>query len=153
MSNNVVYRKATVADAESMNVLNCQEMPENYPLSAWESLLSNPKDCSFVAHVGDDLVGYVLCMVNMNFLYFKEEGHIASITTKTDYRKKGIARALLKLSMQCLKQHNVGICQLNVRVDNFVAQHLYRSLGFKIINTQKGYYTDGTDAYVMQAQL
>ncbi|MEM2816343.1 MAG: hypothetical protein QXY34_04090 [Candidatus Bathyarchaeia archaeon] len=38
---------------------------------------------------------------------------------------------------------------LEVRVSNKIAQKLYEKLGFKIVETIPGYYSDGEDAYYM----
>lgn len=150
----IIIRKATLNDAQAMHDLNLKEMPENYPIEVWTQLLGEKNDCSYVAYAGTDLAGYVLSMVTHSMLYFREEGHIASITTASSHRKRGVGKALMESALKCMKEsRKVTTCKLNVRVDNYVAQYMYRKLGFKIVRTDKAYYSDGTDAYVMHCDF
>ena len=87
---NIIYREATVKDAEAMEALNRWCLLENYPLMEWRTILSIMSALSYVAYDGDTLVGYCLGMY---------QGHrketIASIAVDNGYRRKGIARELL----------------------------------------------------------
>ena len=48
------------------------------------------------------------------------------------------------------KVYNVDMCTLSVRVTNRAAYTLYHEvLGYTIKETEKEYYADGEDAYVM----
>lgn len=64
------------------------------------------------------------------------EGDIARVAVLPQYRKKGIARALL------LEAFKAGLNDafLDVRESNIPAISLYRSLGFEVIGTRKNYY-------------
>jgi len=42
---------------------------------------------------------------------------------------------------------------LEVRTDSPAAVNLYRRFGFKTVDTVKGFYKDGCDAYVMKLLL
>ena len=39
-----------------------------------------------------------------------------------------------------------------VRVSNLPALGLYRKLGYEIVDTWRGYYSDGEDAYLMEKE-
>ena len=45
------------------------------------------------------------------------------------------------------------VMSLEVRIDNDVAQHVYRNLGFQNGGKEKNYYGEGEDALVMWANL
>ena len=148
-------RLATLDDAKSMDKLNRLEMPENYPISFWNIILSDQWNSSFVAHNDQgELVGYILTISEYNFLNFSRQAHIISFTVKSAYRKKNIAKELLKSSLNHVKNcHGIQSCTLNVRVDNEIALHLYTQFGFIINERKTAYYNDGTDAFGMYKNL
>lgn len=55
---------------------------------------------------------------------------IANVAVHPDYRQQGIGRQLTQTAMDHLKQRGLSDVWLQVRDDNPVAYHLYRSLGF-----------------------
>lgn len=82
------------------------------------------------------------------------EAHITNIAVKSEYQNQGIANYLLKLLINKAKQNEICQVTLEVRSDNYVAQHVYRKLGFKDNFIRKNYYTDThTDAISMILRL
>src|SRR5215210_4954972 len=120
----VHVRLATVDDAESMDALNRTEMPENYPIDVWRTILSDYWSSSFVAHNDDgELIGYILTIGEYNFYNFSRQAHVASLTVKEKYRCHGVGTTLLKTSLDRVKNYyNIRCCHLNVRVDNDIAK-------------------------------
>jgi ribosomal-protein-alanine N-acetyltransferase len=71
-----------------------------------------------------------------------------------EHRRRGLGRALMLEAMRALKNdYGCDEIYLEVRVSNYPAINLYKSLGLKIVDTIKHYYLDGEDAYVMAAEL
>ena len=68
------------------------------------------------------------------------------------HRKLGIATMLMRASHHQMKNVlHCDSCSLRVRVTNRAAIALYsRVLGYEILDTDKGYYADGEDAYDMK---
>lgn len=96
-----------------------------------------------VAVEGDVLLG--ACGYYILF----EEGQITTIATSPQYRGKGIASSLMEVMLADMVVHGCETCSLEVRVHNNAAIHLYEKFGFITVNTRKGYYQDGEDAYLM----
>ncbi len=70
-----------------------------------------------------------------------EEGHldrylVINVAVKPEYRRRGIARALMQKSIEHLRMLNVKIALLNVRPNNLGAIKLYQDLGFGEIETR-----------------
>jgi ribosomal-protein-alanine N-acetyltransferase len=61
----------------------------------------------------------------------------------------GLGHALMKSFIDVCNQENLLSVRLEVRTDNVNAIGFYRNLGFSIISTIKGYYSDLSDAYLM----
>jgi ribosomal-protein-alanine N-acetyltransferase len=142
---NVVKEKIRVIPAKrkhrhDIKKVNEQTLPENYPLELWEDILS--EHCSFVLMANSLLVGY--CCVARN--------SIMSLSILPKYRGRGYGRLLLNTSLEGLKTKNYKEVSLHVRIDNTVAQNLYKSLGFKNVRIIKSYYVD-VDAYLMSKQF
>jgi ribosomal-protein-alanine N-acetyltransferase len=78
------------------------------------------------------------------------EAEIHTLAVDPAYQRRGIGRALL----QALLAHAAGTTVfLEVRTDNEPAIRLYRSEGFDVIGTRRGYYRpSGADAFTMRRQ-
>lgn len=55
---------------------------------------------------------------------------IANVAVHPNYRRRGIGNELTRTALEHLRQRGIDVAWLQVRDDNPVAYHLYRSLGF-----------------------
>lgn len=82
-----------------------------------------------------------------------EECHISTIASQPQVRGRGYGEvALAAMVMKALALNSEYII-LEVRVSNRVAQLLYEKYGFVTVNTQRKYYQDGEDAFLMRLEL
>lgn len=117
--------------------INEQTLPENYPMELWEEILS--EHCSFVLMANSKMIGY--CCVARN--------SVMSFAILSEYRGKGFGKLLINTALAYLKSKKWTYVTLHVRVDNEVAQKLYLSVGFQIVETVVKYY-DTIDGYKMK---
>ena len=109
-------------------------------------------------HLGK-VVGYVMCRIERIFskiepLRLRKAGHIVSVAVLPEYRNRGIGFELMRRTIDSLRDvYGCDEAYLEVRVSNEPAINLYRKLGFAIVSTQRAYYVDGEDAYVMARRL
>ena len=97
---------------------------------------------------GERVVGYV-CLWEIG-----HEIHITNLAVHPDWRRRGVGKRLLTLTMAEGGARGVSLAFLEVRPSNTHALRLYESLGFQIIGRRSGYYFDtGEDALVMEARL
>lgn len=83
-----------------------------------------------------------------------DEANINNIAVHPDYRGKGVSKLLMDTLIEMAKSEAAKTMYLEVRSSNFVAQKLYRGLGFAMIGLRKGYYVDtDEDAIVMMKEL
>lgn len=69
-----------------------------------------------------------------------DELELVAVGTQLSSRRRGIARALLAEMVDFGRASKCRRATLEVSSDNAPAVTLYRSLGFEVFNTRKGYY-------------
>ena len=78
---------------------------------------------------------------------------IAQIAVQSEFKRQGIANALLKVMNEECSFNNVRSITLEVKVDNIPAISLYEKDGFKKVSIKEHYYEDGTDAIYMVKEV
>ncbi len=108
----------------------------------WQTrMLDSPgfrRDLSFVAAAGDEVVGF-----SYNEVYEEDweaagrsEGWISGLGVLREWRKRGIATALLSASMNAMRKDGLEAAMIGVDSSSpSGAQHLYRSVGFSTKST------------------
>merc|ERR1712032_697389 len=101
------------------------------------------------------IVGYVLAKMEDEENFSKSHGHIASISVLRSYRKLGLATKLMEQSQKAMKEmYKANFVSLHVRESNIAAKHLYtHTLKFRWQGTEKNYYADGENAFLMKKSL
>ena len=94
------------------------------------------------------VIGFVVVVLTV-----EDGGRIFSIAVDPKYRERGIGRVLLKAALSNLRKRNIEYVKLEVRESNYIAQNLYRSMGFVEIGFVPAYYRDGEGAILMQRAL
>jgi len=113
-------------------------------------LVENPSSELWVAEVQQaerfEVVGMIVLWVIV------DEAHIGSLAVHPDYRRQGIAQALLVRSLQAAAWRGATQATLEVRRSNLAAQALYRRFGFEVVGIRPRYYRDNQeDALLMTA--
>jgi ribosomal protein S18 acetylase RimI-like enzyme len=91
------------------------------------------EDASVILMKGGDVIGFVVVNPDGN------EAEIRSFGIKPKYRKKGLGKNLLKLSLSILIKNGFKVVYLDVTLENKPALGLYSKLGFKISFTSNLY--------------
>ena len=83
-----------------------------------------------------------------------DEADLRNLAVAPEYRRLGVARALIEAACSRLRQTGTKRAFLEVRVSNEPALLLYYSLGFVLHSRRKNYYRDpDEDAYVLCLEL
>ncbi len=96
--------------------------------------LNNPLSLWLVAIDGGEVIGYVGSQI------VPDEADMMNLAVREDYRRKGIARALVSRLISALQQEGVCSLSLEVRASNAPACALYKGLGFVLVGRRPGYY-------------
>ncbi len=152
----ILIRRCRLEDIGGVIYVNRKTLPENYSMHLFLSMFRVFGDIFFVAIDRDSgkVVGY--CMNKMErrakSFFAKDivlKGHVFSLGVLREFRRRGIASALLALSMDKMFEKGCSEIFLEVRVSNHPAQALYRKFNFEVVYRAPRYYADGEDAYVM----
>ena len=111
------------------------------------SELGNRLSLWFVAEVDGRVVGYVGSQTVLG------ETDMMNIATHPDYRKQGIARALINALISALVEQGSHSLMLEVRASNEPAKSLYGSMGFESVGIRKNYYRNPReDALILRKE-
>ncbi|MFC4242376.1 ribosomal protein S18-alanine N-acetyltransferase [Gryllotalpicola reticulitermitis] len=147
-------RRATGADLDRLVALESEIFRSDaWPHSLWRSELESPHTWYLVV-VRADAPAEVLGYAGLLSLPHAHDADVQTIGLSAELRGHGLGRALMGQLHAEARRRGIREMFLDVRVDNPVAQALYRSFGYEQIGVRKGYYQpDNVDAYVMKAVL
>jgi ribosomal-protein-alanine N-acetyltransferase len=137
----VIVRPARAGDVAEVGALECELFgPDAWSTQVVEGELTGDLRWAVVATEGDTVIGYAVLLVAA------ETAGLHRIGVAVPHQGRGVARALLR----GLRLDRCPRVLLEVRSDNAAAIGLYESVGFRVTDTRRGYYSDGSDALVMQ---
>ncbi|MCX6644588.1 MAG: N-acetyltransferase [Candidatus Bathyarchaeota archaeon] len=151
-------RKFAPDDLQNVMQINRVCLPENYTDFFFMDLYQRFPEIFIVAEENGEIAGYIMCRIevglsNYGFGGLIRKGHVVSIAVLPQYRRKGIAQAVITRALEGMQYYKAKQCFLEVRVTNEAGILLYKKLCFEVTRTLNGYYSDGEDAYVMTKRL
>ncbi|CAK7032278.1 MAG: [Ribosomal protein S18]-alanine N-acetyltransferase [Desulfovibrio sp.] len=144
------YRRITEADLPRVIELEAVAFPTPWTAEQYTAVMKQGGCALFGAFFGEDLAGYVAVAVHKTI----GEMEVYNIAVDERFRRRGIGKKLLELSLAAAGKNGTGTTFLEVRLSNVAAIALYESLGFIRAGVRKGYYHDtGEDALVYTRSL
>ncbi|SCA55879.1 Ribosomal-protein-alanine acetyltransferase [Candidatus Terasakiella magnetica] len=132
-----------IAHSEMIAHLHKESFDENWSIQAFADLVGLPATFGFMAHLQDQPAGFILCQGD------EVEAEIITIATSPDFRRQGLAKALLRQACEKTKRMFLEVDEMNKGAIVF-----YKTMGFSQIARRKNYYTHSkapkTDALVME---
>ncbi len=112
------------------------------------SELLNPLSLWLVALDGDTVAGYIGSQTVL------DESDMMNVAVHPQYRRQGIAQALVQELALRLKEKGSRWLTLEVRASNEPAKSLYEKLGFTQVGCRKNYYRNPReDALILKKML
>ena len=109
--------------------------------------LENPLSYWLVALEGDTVAGYVGSQTVLG------ETDMMNVAVRPEFRRRGIAEALILALIEALKARQSHCLTLEVRDSNASARALYEKLGFLEVGRRKNYYRNPReDALILQKE-
>lgn len=110
----------------------CFSMP--WTKEQLESQLPDSCHVFIAAESGEAVLGYV------GMMYIIDEGYISNVAVAPEYRRQGIADALIDELMGRAAALNLAFVTLEARQSNSPAIALYKKHGFVPVGVRKNYY-------------
>ena len=140
----------TICDAAAAHIPQIETLEQKCFSLPWtaEQLKSQLKDNQheFIAALAPD--GTVLGYVGM--MYVLDEGYISNVAVSPEYRRQGIADALIERLCIICRGLELSFVTLEVRAGNMPAIALYEKHGFHRVGLRRNYYVrPREDALIM----
>jgi [ribosomal protein S18]-alanine N-acetyltransferase len=140
----VDIRPLALADLNAIEVIERRSYPTPWSRSMFAGELAKPTSLCLGAFEDDRLAGYLIIS------RYVDAWHVMNIAVAPQFRRRGIATALLQKLFEQTEDGSRRGYTLEVRVSNAGAIKLYERLGFTARGTRHGYYTDNReDALIM----
>ena len=153
MGKELVRRKMMIVSMTSDHVAQVAELERIcFGTEAWSeksvaSELNNPLSFWLVAVDGDRVAGYVGSQTVL------DESDMMNVAVHPDYRKQGIATALIVGLVEELSKRGSRCLTLEVRASNENAISLYKKLDFQEVGRRKNYYRNPReDALILRKE-
>ena len=161
-------RRAEKMDLERVVQIEHESFPTPWP---YDLLAQHMYEDGFlVAEFNEMLIGYIIVGMKMPSLFSRLErrtlqllrgeespepqvGHVMNIAVDPQFRRHGLGRELLQHGMEYLRSLGADEIELEVRVDNAPAIALYNRFGFEVKDRIRNYYSNGDDAFLMNAKI
>lgn len=136
---------------ESIMSLDSELGELSWSLAGWTSFLKGRgKNMALYVIEKDNFplpLGFCLYEINSSMGF----AHLLKIATKSEFRNLGLGRMLLiKSETDLLSSHCLEKVILEVESKNKTAINFYKSNDFDIIHVQRKYYSNGSDATIME---
>jgi ribosomal-protein-alanine N-acetyltransferase len=141
-------RSAVPADAAPLVSIERRCFSDPWTESSFREALDSPWTFGFVAHGKRGIAGYLIGREVAG------TGEVLNLAVSPEFRRRGVAKALLRSALAALRQRRVEEVYLEVRESNHSAQALYLSLGFRPVGQRAAYYRNPKeDALVLWLPL
>ena len=134
-------------DIDQIYDIEQRVFPNPWPRFFFEKDLQNGNVVAFVIENNGEVIGYSIGLCG------ERELHITNIAVAVGYQRRGNGQRLVCEMENVAIERGCTFAYLEVRTKNVAAINMYKNLGYDILHTQKRYYIDGDDAYVMHKEL
>ena len=144
MKTAVEIRALALSDLNGIEEIEHRSYDTPWSRSMFAGELAKPASLCLGAFEGEQLGGYLIVS------RYVDAWHVMNIAVSPDFRRRGIATALLERLFELTDDRSRRGYTLEVRVSNDGAIRLYERLGFAARGIRRGYYTDNReDALIM----
>ncbi|GCB62877.1 N-alpha-acetyltransferase 30 [Scyliorhinus torazame] len=129
-----------------------KDLSEPYSIYTYRYFIHNWPQLCFLAMVGDECVGAIVCKLDMHKKMFRR-GYIAMLAVDSKYRRKSIGTNLVKKAIYAMVEGDCDEVVLETEITNKSALKLYENLGFVRDKRLFRYYLNGVDALRLKLWL
>lgn len=130
-SMDIIIKKATLDDVVDILKIENACFTSPWTEGSLKESLENENSRFYLALIDGETAGYIGVQI------FSGEGYVTNVATMPEFRRKGIAKALIKRALE----NEMEFLTLEVRESNLPAINLYKSFGFEVAGIRKKYYS------------
>ena len=113
-----------------------------------EGQMSGENKLLLVAQLDGRPAGY------MGLYWVLDEGYVTNVCTSAEYRRRGVASALINSVTERARELDLSFITLEVRASNASAHSVYAQMDFNDVGVRPGYYEKpAEDAVIMTLYL
>ncbi len=139
--------KMQECDVQQVHKIEMDSFSEPWSKGSLVNLLDDDLQTILVAKKEEKVVGYT------SIYSVCKEVTITKVAVDKEYRRQGIAEALMRAVMCQLEQENDEVVFLEVRKTNESAKNLYKKLGFEEYGERKNYYREPTEDAILMRKI
>lgn len=144
----MIIRKMKASDVAAIAELEKRCFSDPWSADSIASELVNPLSYWLVAEIDGQVAGYVGSQSVL------DAADMMNIAVSPEYRRRGVAKALVNELTAYLSKNNMIALLLEVRVSNEPAITLYEKMGFQQVGRRPNYYRNPReDALVLRKGL
>ena len=128
-------RRAVPSDAPAIAALETEIFSDPWSEAGVLSEINQENALFLVCEIGKTPAGYVSMETVCG------ECYIANLAVKREYRRQGIAKALLRAIINAAKEERCTFLTLEARASNAAARTLYEKAGFAAQGVRPGFYS------------
>jgi ribosomal-protein-alanine N-acetyltransferase len=121
--------------------------PTPWTEDAFKVELRNAAAKCRVAREGDAVAGFLVAW------HLPGESQVAELGVHPDFRRRGLARSLMRDAIGEARSRRASVVTLEVRAGNAAALKLYETEGFAVVGRRPTYYEGREDALLMEKKL
>lgn len=141
-------RPAVAADVKALLALERRSFSDPWTEASFHDALSSAWTFGLVAETARGTAGYMIGREVAG------TGEVLNLAVAPEFRRRGIAGALLEAGLAAFRRRHVDEVFLEVRESNRTAQALYLSRGFRAVGQRAAYYRNPReDALVLRLAL
>jgi ribosomal-protein-alanine N-acetyltransferase len=138
----IEIKKATLSDIDLIVKIENECFSTPWSAGSVNEALSNPCSHFYIALLDGIPAGYIGLQI------FSGEGYITNVATLPEYRRRGVARALILRAME----NETEFITLEVRESNLPAISLYSSLGFERVGIRPRFYREPEENAILMTR-
>jgi ribosomal-protein-alanine N-acetyltransferase len=150
MQKNPNLRAMQAADLERVSMIEKASFKAPWSGGMIKGLCALENSICLVLDIDNSIQGYVFARVEVDEVRVL---HIVNLAVEPSSRRQGCGWLMLEKILECGCNEGCDWVYLEVRLSNLAAIRLYQKAGFEILRKRSHYYEDGSDAYVMGAEI
>jgi ribosomal-protein-alanine acetyltransferase len=128
------------SDASTISeILRDSSEAAQWPPESYASLAKSPGALVLVCEANAQVIGFVAAR------QAADEAEILNIAVRHDFRRRGVASALLLGALETFRRSAIAGVFLDLRESNLPARTLYERYGFVLSGRRKSYYANPTE--------